>query len=193
MPAPVVAVLRTLILACALLTLAVAPSAEAVAMTGPTVIKAKESGCPAGKFFCFDPMEVSIPVAAGPQTFQLDNSAGAAGHNLCIVVGTSTSCAPGPTTSELAPPGSNNATVSVTLAAGKYVFYCAPHRTIGMEGNITVTASATPTPPPSPPPNPPPSPPSPPPSTPPASSTPGFDVAVLALSAVVVALAARRR
>lgn len=139
------AALRIALVALALAA-AFAPSALAAPAPGmgaPTTIVAKESGCPGGKTFCFDP--ASLEVGGGQLPFILDNSRAQQPHNLCFDVKGTISCAPGPSRNDYAPAGSTNATVTVTFnEAGRFPYWCdvPGHRLLGMEGNITVSGAS---------------------------------------------------
>ncbi|MGQ0534580.1 MAG: cytochrome c oxidase subunit II [Methanobacteriota archaeon] len=94
---------------------------------GAVQVEASDGG---GRFF-FRP--TTVEVAAGEVTFQIRNTGGAP-HNFHIGSGVE---ARAPDRGLIAP--GKDATVTVTLTAGEYDFWCDPHRGAGMTGKIVVS------------------------------------------------------
>lgn len=121
---------------------AVVAQSGMVALATQTV-GVKESGCTAGRTFCFDKDEFSVP--AGQQvTVTLSNN-GQSPHSLCIVgLPEGEKCTPNAANGT---PAGAQSTVQFTAptAAGTYAYVCrvAGHDTLGMKGNMTVASSTT--------------------------------------------------
>ena len=171
---------RALVVLAAVLVLA-ALAPQALALAAPTTIAVREEGCP--KSYCFEPANVTV--GGGDLPFVLDNSAGTIGHSLCIIVGATTSCAPGPTPGDAEKPGDKDASLTVRITEpGTYAYFCGVggHRALGMEGSITLASASGTTPSPA--------------ATPggyaAGKSTPGFEAGLALVALGVLGLAARR-
>lgn len=100
-------------------------------------LAAKETQCGTGKTFCFETTTTTI--APGPVTVTLNNpSTNAAPHNVCVKVGTTTTCKPGPSSGDTIAPGATTTLDFTAPASGTVEYWCEPHKTIGMAGSFTV-------------------------------------------------------
>jgi len=171
------------LMAFGLLALMFLPAASAANEVLEFTAKEANSGCAAGKTFCFATTATEVD-AGETYTFKIINpSTNGNPHNLCIKVDSATAkCAPGPTEANLSDPGQSG-TVDVLIPAGakSVTYYCNPHNAVGMNGALTVQAAM------SPPPSPPPSPPS------GGKGSPGVGLVSIAIGVGLLAVALRRK
>lgn len=108
---------------------------------GPTKldVTARQSGCPTGKVYCWDPENLTAPKGATVEA-TMNNPSGNIAHSLCFTTPTNATCTPG---SIAGTPAGQSAKVAFSTPAspGTMTYYCAVpgHREIGMEGTLTIT------------------------------------------------------
>jgi nitrite reductase (NO-forming) len=121
-----------------MLTGAVVLSPSATAKTIEVTVTAKETGCPDGKTFCFDPAQIQAEVGDTVVITLVNDPNNAASHDLKIdAFGIMT---------DLIAPGEQDSITFTVDKAGTFAYYCTVpgHRQLGMEGSLVVTGGPAP-------------------------------------------------
>jgi nitrite reductase (NO-forming) len=126
------AVLTVTVLAVSMLAGMVSLSPTASAANIEVTVVAKETGCPAGKDFCFEPAEIAAEVGDTVTITLVNDANNTASHDLKIdEFGVMT---------DLIGPGEQDTITFVVDKAGNFAYYCTVpgHRQLGMEGSLVV-------------------------------------------------------